>query len=69
MEDIITDAYYTHTKRLCKDFEITNLGEYHELYVQSNTLLLDDVFENFQNMCLEIYEIDFASFLTALELA
>ena len=69
MEDIITDAYYTHTKRLCKDFEITNLGEYHELYVQSNTLLLDDVFENFQNMCLEIYEIDLACFLTASELA
>ena len=69
MKDIITDAYYTHTKRVCKDFEITNLAEYHELHVQSNTLLLDDVFENFQNMCLDIYEIDFASFLTALELA
>ena len=47
MKDIITDAYYTHTKRVCKDFEITNLAEYHELHVQSNTLLLDDVFENF----------------------
>ena len=42
MEDI-TDADYTHTKRVCKDFEIKKLGEYHEFYVQSDTLLLGDV--------------------------
>ena len=48
MEDI-TDADYVHPKRVCKDFEIKNLGEYHNLYVQSDTLLLADVFENFQN--------------------
>ena len=52
MEDI-TDADYVHAKRVCKDFEIKNLEEYHDLYVQSDTLLLADVFENFQNMCLE----------------
>ena len=58
MEDI-TDTDYTHGKRVCKDFEKkNNIGEYHDLYVQSNTLLLADVFENFQNMCLEIYELD-----------
>ena len=54
MEDI-TDADYTHLKRVCKDFEINNLGEYHDLYVQSDTLLLADVFENFQNMFLKMY--------------
>ena len=43
MEDI-TDAGYAHAKRVCKDFEIKNLGEYHDLYVQSDTLLLADVF-------------------------
>ena len=48
MEDI-TDADYAQAKRVCKDFEIKNLGEYHDLYVQSNTLLLADVFENFKN--------------------
>ena len=62
MEDI-TYADYEHTKKDCKDFEITNLGEYRDLYVQSNTLLLAYVFENFQNMCLEIYEPDPAKFL------
>ena len=57
MEDI-TDAYYAHAKKVCKDFEIRNLEEYHYLYVQINTLLLADVFENFRNMCLEIYDLD-----------
>ena len=51
MEDI-TDADYAHAKGVCKDFEIKNLWEHHGLYVQSDTLLLVDVFENFQNMCL-----------------
>ena len=52
-------------KRVCKDFEIKNLGEYHDLYVKSNTLLLADVFENFRNMCLEIYELSPVKFLSA----
>ena len=43
MEDI-TDADYEHAKRVCKDFEIKNLGEYHDLYVQGNTLSLADAF-------------------------
>ena len=68
MEDI-TDADYTHGKRVCKVFEIKNLGEYHDLNVQSDTLLLADVFENFRNMCLEIYELDSARFLTVPGLA
>ena len=53
-----------HTKRFCEGFEIKNLGEYHDFYVQSNTLLLADAFDNSWNMCLEIYELDPAPFLT-----
>ena len=49
MEDI-TDAYSLHAKRVCKDFEIKIFGDYHDLYVQSNTLLLAHVFDNFWNM-------------------
>ena len=45
------------------------MGECHDLYVQSNTLLLGDVFENFPNMYLEIYEIDPAKFFAAPGLA
>ena len=48
----------TCTKRVCKGFEIKNLWEYHDLYVQSDTLLLGDVFENFRKMWLKIYELD-----------
>ena len=63
MEDI-TDANYVNAKRICKDYKIKNLREYHELYVQIDTLLLADVFETFRNMCLEIYEFDPAKFLS-----
>ena len=55
IEDI-TDAYYMHVKKVCKDFEIKNLGEYHDLYLESDVLLLADVFENFRKMCLQISE-------------
>ena len=68
MEDI-TDADYGHGKKVCKDFERKNLGECHDLYVQSDTLLLADVFENFRNMCLKIYELDPAKFLLVPGLA
>ena len=49
MKDI-TDGDYAHTKRFSKDFEIKNLGENHDLYVQSDTFLLGVVFENFRNV-------------------
>ena len=68
MEEI-TDADYAHAKRVCKDFEIKNLGEYHDLCVQSGTLLLADVIRNFGNMYLEIYELDPAKFLSVSGLA
>ena len=66
MEDI-TDADYADAKRVCKDFEIKHLGEYHDLYVQSDTLLLADVFENFRNICLRIYKLDPAIFFQLLD--
>ena len=68
MEDI-TDAGYTHRKRVCKDFEIKCFGEYDNLQVQSDKLLLADAFENFQIICLEIYKLDSAGFLTTPGLA
>ena len=61
----ITDADYAYTKRVYKDFEIKNIGEYHDLHVQSDTLLLVNVFGNFRNICLEIYELVHSKFLSA----
>ena len=53
MKDII-DAGYMHAKRVCKDFEIKHFGDYHDLYLKSDTLLLADVFKNFRKICLKI---------------
>ena len=68
MEDI-TDADYTHANRFFKDLKIKNLGEYHDLHVQSNTLLLVDAFEKFRNICLKIYELNPAKCFSAPGLA
>ena len=46
-----------------------NMGDYHDLYVETDTLLLADAFENFRNMCLEIYELDPSYFYSAPGLA
>ena len=60
---------YRHGNNVFKRFKLNNLGEYHDLYVQSDTLLLADVFENFRNKCLEVYELDHAHFLSLPGLA
>ena len=65
----ITDADQRHAKRIFKSLNNKNLGDYHDLYVQNDTLLLADVFENFRNMCIEIYELDPAHSLSAPGLA
>ena len=65
----ITDADYIHPKRVCKDFEIKHLGEYHDLYLKSDTLLSADICGNFRKMCLKIYHLDSVKFLSAPGLA
>ena len=52
-----------------KVFKLENLGDYHDLYIQSDTLLLVDVFENFRDMCINVYELDPAHFLSLPGLA
>ena len=59
----IDDIDYSHGNKL------KNLREYHDLYIQSDTLLLADVFENFRNMCIKVYELDPAHFLSLPGLA
>ena len=65
----IDDIDYRHGNNVFKKFKLKILGEYHHLYVQSDTLLLADVFENFRNKCLEVYELDPAHFLSLPGLA
>ena len=61
--------YCPHAKNVSKSFEIKNEGEYHDLYDQSDTLLLANVSENFRNMCYEIYGLDPAKNFSASGLA
>ena len=68
MEDI-TDVDYRHGKKVFKEFKLKHLGDHHDLYVQNDTLLLVDVFENFRNTCIKVYELDPAHFLSAPGLA
>ena len=65
----IDDIDYRHGNNVFKKSKLKNLGKYHELYVQSDTLLLADVFENFRNMCIKVYELDPAHFLSLALLA
>ena len=68
MEDI-DDIDYRHGNNVFNKFKLNNSGDYHDLYVQSDTLLLADVFENFRDMCLKEYELDPAHFLSLPGLA
>ena len=65
----ITDKDCAHAQKVFEEFNLKNLGNYHDLYVQSDTLLLTDAFENFRNKCIQIYELDPAHFLSAPGLA
>ena len=60
----IDDIDYRHGNNVFKKFRLKNLEEYHDLYVQKDTLLLANVFENFGNMCIKVYELDPAYFLS-----
>ena len=60
----ITNSDYRHAQRVFKTSNNKNLGDYHDLYVQSDVLLLADVFENSKNQCLKTYDLDPANFIT-----
>ena len=68
LEDTSNDDY-VHAQKVWGVFEINNLGEYQDLYVQSDSLLLADVYENFRNMCLDKYGLDPVYFVSVLGLA
>ena len=61
----ISDEDYLHAQKIWEVFRIRNLGEYHNLYVQTDTLLLADVFQNFSNKCIDIYGIHPVYFASA----
>ena len=68
LEDI-SDEDYTHAQKVWGVFKIRNRREYHDLYIESDTLLLADIFEHFRKMCIEIYGLDLVYFVSAPGLA
>ena len=61
----ITDEDYEHSIKIWKEDNIKNLGEYHDLYLKIDVLLLAEIFENFRNVCLTNYELDPAHYYTS----
>ena len=68
MEDI-SDTDYKHANNVFKKFNLNNLGDYHDLYVRCDTLLLADIFENFRHAYLNNYELNPADFVSLPGLA
>ena len=64
LEDI-SDKDYLHAQNVWGAFKIRNLGEYHYLYVQTDTLLLADVYKKIRDKCIEIYGLDPSKFVSA----
>ena len=58
----VSDQDYEHARKVWRDFEIKNLGEYHDLYLQTDVILLANVFEAFRKVCLDNYGLDPAHF-------
>ena len=63
-EDIL-DEDYEHVNDVWNTFSVKNMGEYHDLYLESDVLLLADVFENFRKTCLEYYKLDPCHYFTS----
>ena len=65
----VSDDDYQHAQKGWSAFSINNLGEYHDLYLRTNVILLANVFEAFRDACLEHYKLDPAHFYTSPGLA
>ena len=65
----ISSDNYQHAQRVWKEFRIHNLGDYHDLYLRTDVVLLANMYEAFREMCLEHYKLNPAHFYTSPELA
>ena len=61
----ISEEDYQHAQRVWKEFGIRDLGDYHDLYLRTDVVLLANVFEAFRDTCLKHYKLDPAHFYTS----
>ena len=61
----ITDDEYDRANKVWNTFMIKTMGEYHDLYLVSDVLLLTDVFENFRKTCMQCYKLDPCHYFTS----
>ena len=61
----VGDKEYEHGCNVWNEFKIRNMGEYHDLYLETDTILSANVFESFRSVCMENYGLDTAHFYTA----
>ena len=61
----ITNNEYDHARKVWKVFNIKTMGEYHDLYLKSDMLLIADVFESFRKTCLQYYKLDPCHYFTS----
>ena len=61
----ISDGQYQHAQNVWNTFDMRTMGEYHDLYLKSDILLLVDVFENFRKTCLQYYKLDPCHYFTS----
>ena len=64
-EEHTSDDDYKHAQKVWKVFKLKNMGDYMDLYLKSDILLLADVFENFRKTCLEYYKLDPCHYFTS----
>ena len=64
-DEQISDEDYAHATSVFNRFACQNMGNYHDLYLMSDVLLLADVFENFRSVCLKAYNLDPCHFYTS----
>ena len=64
-DEEISESDYAHAQKVWETFGIKNMGQYHDLYLKSDVLLLADIFENFREICLDIYGLDPAHYVSS----
>ena len=68
-DEQVSEEDYAHATTVFNIFACQNMGDYHDLYLMSDVLLLADVFENFRSVCLKAYNLDPCHFYTSPGLA